>query len=258
MKYSMKFGMCLDNFSEEFVKRKASLEDLVKMTAKLGYQGIEFTPAQMLPSYPEISDRDTRQVRELLSKHYLEPFCWNIYLDTGTITGRELTENEMHKAVMQNLIYAKKAGFRVIKTSSSITTKVFQKLIPLCRDLDMKLAVEIDMTDTKGSEADIGELLQMIRCEGEGQIGVMSDLEALSQCPVEIADLPAISFGIYIRPEAIANHENFIKNAVWAGYSGYLICRNVNKVSRRARTQAEEFIKSCNSLLDHNKNEIES
>jgi hypothetical protein len=281
MKYSIKFGICLDNFSVDFVRRKATFEDLVKMAAKMGYQGIEFTPAQMLPSYPEVLGRDIEQVKELLSKYNMEPFCWNIYLDTGAVTGRDLSENEIHKAVIQNLIYAKKTGFRVIKTSRAITAKIFQKLIPVCRDLDMKLAVEINATIATSEDCDkdsIQEFIRIINSEGEGHAGVILDLKSLSLPTTEIADLLKISFGIYIQPEMLQNnrdiHQNnrdiqqnkqdifqrnqqFLKTAVEAGFSGYLLCRNGCKSSVRAKAQAEQFLKSCNSMIGHTNIEIE-
>ena len=274
MKHSMKFGICLDNFSDDFVRRKATLEDIVKVSAKLGYQGIEFTPAQMIPSYPEITDRDIEQLKDLLSKYHMEPFCWNIYLDTGAITGRDLSENEIHKAVMHNLIYAKKAGFPVIKTSRAITAKIFHKMIPLCRDLDMKLALEIDTTTSAAKECckdDIQEFVRIIHSEGEGQTGVMLDQESLSLPTTNITELLKISFGIYIQPEMLQNNQDihqdnqdifqnnqhFLKSAVEAGFSGYLLCRNGCKSSRRAQVQAEQFLKNCNSIIGHTNMKIE-
>lgn len=260
MKHRIKFGICLDNFSDDFVRKKATLEDLIKRIAKLGYQGIEFTPAQMLPSYPEISDQDIEQVRELLSKYHMEPFCWNIYLDLGAVSGRELSENEIHKAIMQNLIFAKRAGFSVIKTSRAITARIFQKMLPLCRDLDMKLAVELDETSTLSKECpteEIEEFLSIIRKEGEGQEGVIAELEYLTLPTADKVDLMKLIFGINVRPELVLKNQDLITSVVQTGFSGYLLCKSGTKTSPKAFSLAEQFLKNCNFIMEQTNHEIE-
>ncbi len=254
----MKLGLCMDNFSDDFVARRASFEELVQRAAKLGYRGIEFTPAQMLASYPQVSDGEIGLVREVLSKYHMEPFCWNIYLDTGAITGRELSENEIQKTMLQNLIYAKKAGFPLIKTSRDITPRIFQKMLTLCRDLDMKLAVEIENLETEDyGEGDVQEFIRVIQGEGEGRAGLMPELELLPLPAADTGGLWNMSFGIYIRPEAVLKNRDIIKGAAEAGYPGYLLCRSGRKASPDAQRQAEQFVKGCNRVLENNKKEIE-
>lgn len=258
MKHNGKLGIVLEHFSEDFVSRKATLEELIKLTARLGYHGLEFTPAQMVPSYPNVSDRDIEQIRELLLKYQLEPYCLNIYLDTGAVTGRELSENELYKAVLQNLIYGKKAGFQVIKTTKAITAGVLHKVLPLCRDLDMKLAIELEITDSLDWEnAATQEFIRLIRGEGQGQAGVMLELEALSYLAVMAPDWTEFVCGIYTQPEALLLHQDLLKTVVASGYSNYLICRKERKVSFKAQTEAEQFLKNYYGWVenyDHEKN----
>jgi len=248
----------MDNFSDDFIARRASFGELVQRAAKLGYRGIEFTPAQMLSSHPEVSDEEVGLVREVLGKYHMEPFCWNVYLDTGAITGRELSENEIQKTMMKNLIYAKKAGFSLIKTSRDITPGIFQKMLTLCRDLDMKLAVEIeDLEPGDHDEGDVREFIRIIQGEGEGRAGLVLDMDLLMLPAADTGALWNMSFGIYIRPEVVLKNQDIIKGAAEAGYPGYLLCRNGRKASPDAQRQAEQFVKSCSRVLENNKKKIE-
>lgn len=250
MKHNIKLGICMDHFSDDFVSRKASLEELMRTSAKFGYQGVEFTPAQMIASYPDISDEDIDKIKGYLTKYHMEPFCWNNYLDTGMIPGRNLSENEIHKSVMQNLIYAKKAGFPLIKTTRAITSKIFRKMITLCRDLDMRLAIEIEAHDVK--DGAFQEFIQIIDTYGEGYAGAMIDLGLLSMPTTDLKSLLKISFGIYMQPEQVRKKEEIIRQITDLGYRGYVLCRGECKYSSEAQTQAEQFIKSCNSVLENN------
>ena len=48
---------------------------------------------------------------ELLLKHDLKPLCWSAYIDYGIRSDRDLNEEEIIQFTLNDLIYAKKAGF---------------------------------------------------------------------------------------------------------------------------------------------------
>ena len=99
--------------------------------------------AQMVPGYPFPSDEWLYHFRGMLEQYELEPVCWSAYVDMGIRTDRDLTEAEIIQYTVNDLIFAKKAGFSMVRTQHAISPAIYHKMIPFCKALNMMLVIEM-------------------------------------------------------------------------------------------------------------------
>ena len=115
MSENIKLGISLYSFSTEYIHEKLDLEGVLKKARDMGYKGVEIVAAQMVPDYPYPTDEWLEMFKGLLDKYQLEPVCWSAYIDMGIRTDRDLTEDEIIQYTVNDLIYAKKAGFPMVR-----------------------------------------------------------------------------------------------------------------------------------------------
>lgn len=197
----IKLGISLYSFSTEYIHEKLDLEGVVKKAADMGYKGVEIVAAQMVPEYPYPSDEWLSGFKGLLEKYDLEPVCWSAYIDMGIRSDRDLTEDEIIQYTVNDLIYAKKAGFPMVRTQHAISPEIFRRMIPFCKKLNMKLTIE--MHHPHHPEVDVWkEYFAIMRGEGKGILGFVPDLSIFQTMPHKLYLDQALSFGC--RPEKLA------------------------------------------------------
>lgn len=197
----IKLGISLYSFSTEYIHEKLDLEGVVKKAADMGYKGVEIVAAQMVPEYPYPSDEWLSGFKGLLEKYDLEPVCWSAYIDMGIRSDRDLTEDEIIQYTVNDLIYAKKAGFPMVRTQHAISPEIFRRMIPFCKKLNMKLTIE--MHHPHHPEVDVWkEYFAIMRGEGKGILGFVPDFSIFQTMPHKLYLDQALSFGC--RPEKLA------------------------------------------------------
>ncbi len=197
----IKLGISLYSFSTEYIHEKLDLEGVVKKAADMGYKGVEIVAAQMVPEYPYPSDEWLSGFKGLLEKYDLEPVCWSAYIDMGIRSDRDLTEDEIIQYTVNDLIYAKKAGFPMVRTQHAISPEIFRRMIPFCKKLNMKLTIE--MHHPHHPEVDVWkEYFAIMRGEGKGILGFVPDFSIFQTMPHKLYLDQALSLGC--RPEKLA------------------------------------------------------
>ncbi len=197
----IKLGISLYSFSTEYIHEKLDLEGVVKKAADMGYKGVEIVAAQMVPEYPYPSEEWLSGFKGLLEKYDLEPVCWSAYIDMGIRSDRDLTEDEIIQYTVNDLIYAKKAGFPMVRTQHAISPEIFRRMIPFCKKLNMKLTIE--MHHPHHPEVDVWkEYFAIMRGEGKGILGFVPDFSIFQTMPHKLYLDQALSFGC--RPEKLA------------------------------------------------------
>lgn len=200
MNQDIKLGISLYSFSTEYIHEKLDLEGVLKKARDMGYKGVEIVAAQMVPEYPYPSDEWLAEFKDLLAKYELEPVCWSAYVDMGIRTDRDLTEDEIIQYTVNDLIYAKKAGFPIVRTQHAISPAIFQKMIPFCKELGMKLAIE--MHHPHHPEVPVWqEYFGIMRGEGRGILGFVPDFSIFQTMPHQLYLNQAIEYGC--RPEKL-------------------------------------------------------
>ena len=194
MKQDIKLGISLYSFSTEYIHEKLDLEGVLKKAKDMGYEGIEIVAAQMVPEYPYPSDNWLAEFKSLLEKYELEPVCWSAYIDMGIRTDRDLTEEEIIQFTKNDLIYAKKAGFPMVRTQHAISPDIFRKMIPFCKKLGMKLTIE--MHHPHHPEVPVWkEYFSIMKNEGRGVLGFVPDFSIFQKHTHQLYIDQAISFG---------------------------------------------------------------
>ncbi len=139
----IKLGVSLFSFSSIYCTHTLDLEGILKKASEMGYEGIEIVAAQSVPGYPNPSDEWLEEFRGLLKKYNLHLVCWSAYIDMGIRSDRDLSEAEIIQYTRNDLIYAKKAGADLVRTQHAISPAIFRKMLPYCKELGMKLAIEM-------------------------------------------------------------------------------------------------------------------
>ena len=180
----IRYGVTLYSYSNEYVNDILSFEEILRTVKAQGYTGTELVASQMVPGYPYPSDEWLAQLKALLEEIGLEPVCWSAYIDMGIRSDRDLTEDEIIQFTVNDLICAKKAGFPMVRTQHPISPKIFRKMIPFCKQLDMKLTIE--MHHPHHPEVPVWkELIEIMRGEGKGVLGFVPDMSIFQNHPHE-------------------------------------------------------------------------
>jgi len=194
MNNDIKLGISLYSFSTEYIHEKIDFEGLLKKASEMGYKGIELVAAQMVPEYPYPSDEWLDMCKGLMEKYNLEPVCWSAYIDMGIRSDRDLTEDEIIQYTVNDLIYAKKAGFQMVRTQHAISPSIFRKMIPFCKKLGMKLTIE--MHHPHHPEVPVWkEFFEIMKGEGKGVLGFVPDFSIFQTMPHKLYLDQAISMG---------------------------------------------------------------
>lgn len=190
----IKYGVTLYSYSNEYVNGILSFEEILRTVKAQGYTGIELVASQMVPGYPYPSDEWLAQLKALLEEIGLEPVCWSAYIDMGIRSDRDLTEDEIIQFTVNDLICAKKAGFPMVRTQHAISPKIFRKMILLCKQLDMKLTIE--MHHPHHPEVPVWkEYIEIMRGEGKGVLGFVPDMSIFQNYPHQPWIQEALSAG---------------------------------------------------------------
>ena len=198
----IKLGLTLYSFSSEYINFKLSLEDILRKAAEMGYTGIEIIPAQMCPTYPYVTDEWIEELKGLLAKYNLTPVCWSAYLDMGLATGRDLTREEIIQFTVNDMIYAKKAGFPIVRSQFSITPEIFSSMVPYCKKLGVKLTIELHHPHFPKHPL-WQEYIKICRTVGEGWLGIVPDFGIFINTPHKLWLDQAVEMGF--DPEKLAS-----------------------------------------------------
>lgn len=232
--HDIKLGVSLYSFSTEYIHEKLDFEQLLEKAHNMGYKGVEIVAAQMVPEYPYPSKAWLDWFRDKLEEYELEPVCWSAYIDMGIRSDRDLTEEEIIQFTINDLEYAKRAGFPLVRTQHAISPPIFRKMIPVCRDMDMKLTIEMHHPHHPAVPV-WQEYFDIMQHEGKGVVGFVPDFSIFQTMPHKLYLDQALSYGCRQDKldEIIAMHANGADAAALEG-------RGFNEIERHT---AEEMFK---------------
>lgn len=191
---NIQLALTLYSFSSEYINFKLSLEDILRKASEMGYKGVEILPSQMCPTYPYVTDEWIEELKRLLKKYDLTPVCWSAYMDMGLASGRDLTREEIIQFTLNDMIYAKKAGFPLVRSQFSITPEIMLEMLPWCKKLDMKLSVELHHPHYPKHPI-WKEFVKVCRENGEGYLGIVPDFGIFINTPHKLWCDQAVEMG---------------------------------------------------------------
>jgi sugar phosphate isomerase/epimerase len=140
---SIKRGVSLYSYQEEFFLRKMTLEDCIAASAKMGALGIETIAEQMMPGFPKLSDEFYKQWHGWMDKYGTTPTCHDMFLDIKKFKGRLMTDDEMLESVIRDLKHANKLGCTVIRVIVNTPPHIMAKAAPYAEKYNVRMGVEV-------------------------------------------------------------------------------------------------------------------
>ena len=140
---SIKRGVSLYSFQEEYFLRKMTLEDCIAASAKMGALGIESIGEQMMPGFPDLSEAFYDRWHGWMAQYGTTPTCHDMFLDTKKYKGRLMTEEEMLQSVIRDLKHANKLGCTVMRCIVNTPPGIMAKAAPYAEQYNVRMGIEI-------------------------------------------------------------------------------------------------------------------
>ena len=140
---SIKRGVSLYSFQEEYFHRKMTLGDILAACSKLDIRGIEIIGDQMIPKYPNISDEFFKTWHGWMDKFELTPVCLDMFLDWNKYKGRVMTFDERVESVTRDIVNANRLGCTIIRVIHDVEPDLLEKLLPVAEKHNVTLALEV-------------------------------------------------------------------------------------------------------------------
>lgn len=141
--HSIKRGVSLYSYQEEYFLRKMSLEDCIAAGAEVGAFGIETIAEQMMPGFPRLSDEFYAKWHAWMVKYATIPTCHDMMLDTKKYKHRLLTLEEQVESVERDLKHAARLGCKVVRMLVFCDPVLLERCIPIAEKYDVKMGVEV-------------------------------------------------------------------------------------------------------------------
>ncbi len=139
----LKHSITLFGFGYHYMRGEYSLEDILRKTKSLGADGFEIVAPQMIEGHPSPNEYWMDSFIDLYKKYDLTPICYSIYVDNGKHKGRFLTEEERLTATVNEMEYAKRMGFSIVRSQDALLPETMEKLLPYAEELGVHLAIEL-------------------------------------------------------------------------------------------------------------------
>lgn len=140
---TIKRGVSLYSYQEEFFLRKMTLEQCIAAAANEGAFGIETLAEQMMPGFPRLSDAFYEQWHGWMKHYGTAPTCHDAFLDTKRYKERLLTMDEMVAEVTRDIRHAARLGARFIRMLVICTPELMEACAPIAADHGIWLGVEV-------------------------------------------------------------------------------------------------------------------
>ncbi len=144
MSSNIKRAVSLYSYQEEFFLRKMTLEDCIAAAAAAGATGIELIGEQSVAGCPKLpSDAFVDQWFGWMDKYGVTPVAHDMFLDYNKKKGHYWSDDEAIESFKQDIRFAHKLGFKVIRVIVNVTPEIIEKVIPFAEDHDIKLGIEV-------------------------------------------------------------------------------------------------------------------
>src|SRR3954447_1219234 len=140
----MRLGTTAFSFTNEWLSRKYTLEQLLARVAELGLgPGIELVGFQAWRRYPALPDAEVLAFRRLVEDLGLEPAALGAYADLARRPDRLMTTVESVEFLVPQIAVAEALGFPLLRLHGGIPAAVIEQLVPTAERAGVTLATEV-------------------------------------------------------------------------------------------------------------------
>ena len=179
---SLKLGLSLFCFTNEYNTGKYGFEDCVRTAALNGAAGYEIVGSQMLPEYPRVSDEFLGLVNSCKAKYGIGPVSYGANQDRGKLPERDLTDDELLALTILDLKAAHRLGCGQMRVQYMMSPAAFERLAPYAEMYGVKCGIEIHNPDTPTSPR-ILEYVEAIQRSGSKHLGFVLDFGCFATRP---------------------------------------------------------------------------
>lgn len=140
---TIKRGVSLYSYQEEYFLRKMKLEDCIKAVSDMGATGIEIIPEQMINEYPNLSDEFLEKWFGWMKKYGVTPTCADAFSEDLMFKNRVLSTDELVDLMERDLKVASQLGCYVIRVLCTTPMRVIEKSLPIAEKYGVKMGLEI-------------------------------------------------------------------------------------------------------------------
>ena len=229
---TVKRGVSLYSFQEEYFLHQASLEDLIARSAEMGALGIETIAEQMMPGFPNIPDDFYRMWQGWMEKYGTHATAHDMFADTKLHKNRLLTTQEMVDEFRFDITHIRRLGGNVIRVLVITPIEVIAAVAPFAIENGVKLLLEVH-SPFDFEHPHIQAVLELGRQFGPEWVGLMPDMG------IFVERLPRVITERAMRDGAQPELVDRIAQAYAAGETGPAL---VEEIERRGGTPRAVFL----------------
>lgn len=125
------------------MRGELDLEGVIRAAAEMGAEGYEIVAAQMIPSYPFVSDEFLEFVEHCRITYEIGPICYAANMDRGMLKERDLTGDEMVARAVTDIISANRLGCTVMREQYLLSPQGLARIAPYAEAYNVRVGIEI-------------------------------------------------------------------------------------------------------------------
>jgi sugar phosphate isomerase/epimerase len=173
--HTVKRGVSLYSFQEEYFLRTLSVEDCIREAAAFGARGIEIIPEQMIPGFPHVTDAFVDDWFSWMEKYGATPVATDLFLDTKRYPDRWLTLEEQVASFHRDIDIAVRLGAKVVRAIINTPPEVMEAAAPYAEEKGVRLLLEVH-APFHYEHPWIVQHLEVMHRTGSPALGLMPDM----------------------------------------------------------------------------------
>lgn len=176
---NVKHSITLYGFGRKYIQGAYTFEDILRKAKNMGGDGIEIVSPQMVPNHPNPSEEWIEYFKGICKDYGLVPVCYSVYIDSGKHKGRFLNETERMTGTINEMEYAKRLGFPIVRSQDALLPSTMEKLLPYAEELGIHLAIELHGPWSPSTPV-FQEYAELFERKNSDYLGVVLDYSAFS------------------------------------------------------------------------------
>lgn len=178
----LKRGVSLYSYQMTYYRRVLNLEGLLAEASSIGANYIQLLPEEMVPDFPNPSDRFVDEWWGWMDKYHLVPDTYCQFQDTVLIKGQDLSLNEGVAMLERDLKLANRMGFTKMRLLIGTPIDVVEKALPLAEKYNVWMGWELHAPGNFQSPC-VGRWIETIERNKSEFLGIVPDFGIFSMRP---------------------------------------------------------------------------
>lgn len=172
---SVKRGVSLYSFQEEYFLRTMSLEDCIAASVEMGALGIETIAEQMMPGFPRLDESFYRQWDQWVQQYGFVPTAHDMFAELKLYPDRERPTDELIGDLRRDIDHTARLGATVIRILAATPPEVVEGAAPYAAERGIRLLTELHAPRRFDSDWFRGHL-EVAERVGPEVVGLLPDL----------------------------------------------------------------------------------